>query len=60
MKGSAGGEDPLFSQESAAYLDRTIAGSKEVRRVPGARLFFPEEFPDLVAEEARRPWGIGS
>jgi hypothetical protein len=26
--------------------------------VEGAKLFFPEEFPDLIAEEARRLWGV--
>jgi len=30
-----------------------------IRRVPGAKLFFPEEFPDLVAAEARRLWRVG-
>jgi haloalkane dehalogenase len=27
-----------------------------VRRIEGAKLFFPEEFPDVIAEEARRLW----
>jgi haloalkane dehalogenase len=27
-------------------------------RVPGAKLFFPEEFPDLIADEARSLWGL--
>jgi hypothetical protein len=26
------------------------------RRVEGAKLFFPEEMPDIIAEEARRLW----
>ncbi|QSQ28564.1 alpha/beta hydrolase [Pyxidicoccus parkwayensis] len=51
--------DTIFSQESADYLDRTLPNSKGVRRVPGAKLFFPEEFPDLIAEEARLLWGVG-
>jgi len=51
--------DTIFSQASADYLDRTLANSRGVRRVPGAKLFFPEEFPDLIAEEARRLWGVG-
>jgi hypothetical protein len=29
-----------------------------VRRIEGARLFWPEEFPDIIAEEARRLWGV--
>ena len=49
--------DTIFAAESPAYLDRSFGNSRGVRSVPGARLFFPEEFPDLVAEEARRLWG---
>jgi hypothetical protein len=30
-----------------------------VRRVEGAKLFFPEEMPDIVAEEARQLWRVG-
>lgn len=48
--------DTIFSAEGADYLDRNFANSHGVRRVPGAKLFFPEEFPDLIAEEARRLW----
>jgi len=51
--------DTIFSQASPDYLNRIFAKSRGVRRVPGARLFFPEEFPDLIAEEARRLWGVG-
>lgn len=51
--------DTIFSAESPDYLSRTFAGSRGVRRVPGAKLFFPEEYPDLIAEEARRLWGVG-
>lgn len=49
--------DPIFSSASPDYLDRTLGNSRGVRRVPGAKLFFPEEFPDLIAEEARGLWG---
>jgi pimeloyl-ACP methyl ester carboxylesterase len=48
--------DPIFSQASPAYLDRTLGASRGVRLVPGAKLFYPEEYPDLIAEEARRLW----
>jgi hypothetical protein len=27
-----------------------------VRFIEGAKLFFPEEFPDVIAEEARKLW----
>ena len=40
----------------ADYLDRTLPNSRGVRRIPGAKLFFPEEFPDVIAEEARKLW----
>lgn len=50
--------DDIFAQTSADYLDRTLPKSRGVRRVPGGKLFFPEEYPDVIAEEARRLWGI--
>jgi haloalkane dehalogenase len=51
-----GTADTIFSAENPVYLDRVLPGSRGVRNVPGARLFFPEEFPDLIAEEARALW----
>ncbi len=51
-----GAADDLFAQSAADYLDRTLAQSRGVRRVPGAKLFFQEEFPDIIAEEARALW----
>jgi haloalkane dehalogenase len=48
--------DTIFSQASADYLDRLLPNSRGVRRIPGAKLFFPEEFPDVIAEEARKLW----
>lgn len=54
-----GAADDIFSPADADYLDRTFPQSRGIRRVPGAKLFFAEEFPDLIAEEARRLWGIG-
>lgn len=54
-----GTSDDIFSQASPDYLERTLAQSRGVRRVPGAKLFFPEEYPDIIAEEARRLWGLG-
>jgi hypothetical protein len=38
------------------WLDRTFPGSRGIRWVSGGKLFFPEEFPDVVTEEARRLW----
>lgn len=50
--------DDVFSADSPEYLARTFGNARGVRRVPGAKLFFPEEYPDLIAEEARRLWGL--
>jgi pimeloyl-ACP methyl ester carboxylesterase len=51
--------DDIFSPASPDYLHRVLANSAGVRRVPGAKLFFPEEFPDLLAEELRELWQVG-
>jgi haloalkane dehalogenase len=48
--------DTIFAQSSADYLARLFPRARGVRRVPGAKLFFPEEYPDLIAAEARRLW----
>ena len=45
--------DTIFRQEDADYLSGVFPKSRGVRRVEGAKLFFPEEFPDLLAEEQR-------
>jgi pimeloyl-ACP methyl ester carboxylesterase len=54
-----GAGDTIFLQSDADYLDRTLPGSRGIRRIPGGKLFFQEEFPDVIAEEARRLWGVG-
>jgi len=51
--------DTIFSSSSPSWLDKTLGNSKGVRMVEGAKLFFPEEMPDLIAEEATRLWGAG-
>lgn len=48
--------DDIFRLESAAYLDRTLPKSRRVRYIEDAKLFWPEEFPDVIAEEARTLW----
>jgi haloalkane dehalogenase len=53
-----GTADRIFSQDSAGYLDRTVGHSLGVRRIEGAKLFFPEEMPELIAEEARKLWRV--
>jgi haloalkane dehalogenase len=49
--------DFLFDVSWAEWLDRTFPNSRGMRRVEGAKLFFPEEQPDLIAEEALTLWG---
>lgn len=49
-------KDTLFGVEWAEWLDRSLPGSRGVRKVEGANLFFPEEMPELIAEEAKRLW----
>ncbi|GLH74332.1 hydrolase [Geothrix limicola] len=50
--------DTIFSRDSPAYLDRTFGHSLGVRRLEDSRLFWPEERPDVIAEEALHLWGI--
>jgi haloalkane dehalogenase len=52
--------DDIFSQASPDYLHRILPNSAGVRQVPGAKLFFPEEFPDLIAEELRELWQVSA
>lgn len=52
-----GEADTIFSPESPAYLSRTFGHSRGVRSIPGSKLFWPEERPDIIAEEARLLWG---
>src|SRR4030095_10680405 len=51
-----GAGDTIFKPDSPQYLDRLFPNSHGVRRIEGAKLFFPEEFPDLVADELRALW----
>jgi len=53
-----GTSDIFFDAKWADWLDQTLPGSRGVRRVEGAKLFFPEEMPDVVAAEALKLWGI--
>jgi pimeloyl-ACP methyl ester carboxylesterase len=50
--------DTIFSPASPAYLDKAFGNSRGVRRLERGKLFWPEEQPDVVAEEAKRLWGV--
>ena len=51
-----GTADPFFDVSWAEWLDRTFPESQGVRRLEGAKVFFAEEIPDVVASEARTLW----
>ena len=51
-----GASDTIFPMADAEYLDRTFPKSEGIRRVAEGKLFFQEEYPDIIAEEARRLW----
>jgi pimeloyl-ACP methyl ester carboxylesterase len=50
--------DKIFSPRSPDHLDSAFARSQGVRRLEGSNLFWPEERPDIVAEEARKLWDL--
>ena len=51
-----GTADDIFARTSPEYLDKTFGNSKGVRLLEGRKLFWPEERPDIVVEEARALW----
>jgi haloalkane dehalogenase len=53
-----GTADSIFSQASPDYLNHTVGNSLGARRVAGAKLFFPEEIPELIVEEANWLWSL--
>ena len=48
--------DRIFEAANADYLERNFGNSHGVRRLPDAKLFWPEERPDLIAAQARILW----
>jgi pimeloyl-ACP methyl ester carboxylesterase len=52
-----GAGDVIFPVADAAYLDRIFPRSQGIRRIPNGKLFFQEEFPDVIAEEVLHLWG---
>jgi pimeloyl-ACP methyl ester carboxylesterase len=48
--------DSIFSHQGAEQLHHAYPRSQGVRWLQGAKLFFPEEFPDVIADEARNLW----
>lgn len=48
-----GMSDSIFSTQSPEYLASTLPNVTGIRRIPEAKLFFPEEYPQVIAAEAR-------
>jgi pimeloyl-ACP methyl ester carboxylesterase len=53
-----GMSDTIFSTKSPDYLAGVLPNLRNLRRLPDGKLFFPEERPDIIAEEARRLWAL--
>ncbi|MEW9571072.1 alpha/beta fold hydrolase [Rhodanobacter sp. Si-c] len=51
-----GDADTIFSADNAGFLDRAFGHSLGVRHLKNSKLFWPEERPDVIAEEAHRLW----
>jgi pimeloyl-ACP methyl ester carboxylesterase len=51
-----GASDMIFPVADAEYLDRIFPHSRGIRRIPKGKLFFQEEFPDVITEEALQLW----
>lgn len=51
-----GMSDTIFSSRGPEYLAQTLPHVMGIRRIPEAKLFFPEEYPDVIVEEARLLW----
>ena len=48
--------DTIFDPSGPEKLARIFPHFRGARRIEGAKLFFPEEMPDIIAEEARALW----
>ena len=51
-----GTDDVFFATEWAYWLKDALSGAREVVEIVGAKLFFPEERPDLFNTLVRRFW----
>ena len=50
-------DDTIFDASNADYLHGSFGNSRGVRRLTDAKLFWPEERPDIIAAQARILWG---
>jgi pimeloyl-ACP methyl ester carboxylesterase len=54
-----GTDDIFFPLQWAHWLRATIPGCRDIVELAGARLFFPEERPDDLADALRAFWQLG-
>jgi haloalkane dehalogenase len=52
--------DTIFSPQNADYLASVLPSVTGIRRIKQAKLFFPEEYPDILAQEARNLWNLSA
>ena len=48
--------DTIFDASNADFLEQTFGNSRGVRRLEKSKLFWPEERPDVICEEADALW----
>lgn len=53
-----GTADEIFSAANPDFLHHAFGHSLGVRHLPGRKLFWPEELPDVVAEESLQLWSM--
>lgn len=52
--------DALFELKWAYWLKANIPGARKVVELPGAKVWFPEEYPDAVSDALRAHWAEAS
>jgi haloalkane dehalogenase len=53
-----GMSDTIFSNRNPDYLAGILPQIEGIRRIEKARLLFPEEYPDVIAQEAHLLWKL--
>jgi pimeloyl-ACP methyl ester carboxylesterase len=51
--------DTIFPLKGAYWLKAAIPGARDVIELPGAKVWFPEEYPEFVSEKLREHWSRG-
>jgi hypothetical protein len=55
-----GMRDEIFATRNPDYLYSILPEMMGITRLRTAKLFFPEEYPDIIAKEARSLWELSS